>query len=95
MYERLTALEQLRTRAHAHAQQASADANAYFYRHGSRNGLLDEVYVANERIVDMVEAEIAREVAKRDAAQVADPEAPDYFGIFTSEAEARAAFGDR
>jgi hypothetical protein len=63
--------------------------NEYAFRHnGARHPVLDARYVAAERLLDMVDEQIAAE-------QAGDAQAPDYFGIFTCEAEARAAFGDR
>lgn len=49
---------------------------------------LEAKYRAAERLVDMIEATI-------EAEQASDSEAPDYFGIFTTEAEARLMDGNR
>jgi hypothetical protein len=81
-------LEALRRQANEAAQDALHEANAYYFRHGVRNRYLDSRYVAAERLLDMVEERI------RDQ-QAGDPEGPDYFGIFTCEAEARGAYGDK
>lgn len=86
--ERGIALEQLRREADAAAQQALRAVIGHMVNHGARNLFLESKYTTAERLLDLIDEELA-------AQQGNDPEAPDYFGLFTCEAEARAAFGDR
>lgn len=79
-------LEELRRQANETAQAALHAANEYLFRTGGRNTLLDARYTAAERLLDLIDAEIERQ-------QTSDPGAPDYFGIFASEADARDWFG--
>lgn len=81
-------MAELRRQANNAAQEALRNMVAYHSRHGVWNQYLVSRYHAAERLLDMVDEQI-------EAQQSADPAAPDYFGIFTSEAEARAAFGDK
>lgn len=79
-------LESLRRQANDAAQEALHVANEFYYRNGRRNSYMDASYVAAERLLDLIDAEIER-------IQKADPGAPDYFRIFGSEAEAVDWFG--
>ncbi len=85
----------LRTLANDEAQRALRSMNEHYIRTGKRDRSLDARYEAAERIVDAIDAYIAAE-------QVADPEAPDYFVMFTerdqqviTESELRLLAGDR
>ena len=74
------------------ADEAAQDALRALVKTRTNTGrwdpYLEAKYRAAERLVDMIEATIECE-------QASDPGAPDYFGLFTTEAEARAAWGDR
>jgi hypothetical protein len=81
-------IEELRRQANEAAQDALRALIKVRMATGRWDPYLEAKYHAAERLVDIIEATI-------EAEQVADPGAPDYFGIFDTEAEARAAWGDR
>ena len=81
-------IEELRRQANDAAQEALRALVKHRMASGKWDPYLEAKYRAAERLVDMIEATIECE-------QASDPGAPDYFGLFTTEAEARAAWGDR
>lgn len=81
-------MAELRRQANDAAQEALRNMVANHVRTGVWNQYLVSRYHAAERLVDMIDEQI-------EAEQAGDAQAPDYFGIFTSEAEARGAFGNK
>jgi hypothetical protein len=81
-------IAELRRRADEAAQDALRALVKALINTGRWDTYLEARYRAAERLVDMIEATI-------EAEQVADPQAPDYFGIRMTESEARLMDGNR
>jgi hypothetical protein len=81
-------IEELHRQANEAAQDALRALVKARITTGRWDPYLEAKYRAAERLVEMVEATI-------EAEQATDPGAPDYFGIFTTEAEARLMDGNR
>lgn len=79
-------MAELRRQADEAAQSALRALVKYRISHGEWNSLLEARYHAAERLLDMIDEQI-------EAEQANDPQAPDYFRIFGSEAEAADWFG--
>lgn len=81
-------IEELRRQANEAAQEAMHRLIERRFRTGTWDTYLTARYRAAERLVDMIDEVIESE-------QVTDPEAPDYFGRYADEAEARLMNGNR
>lgn len=82
----------LRRQANEAAQEALRDVVSFYVKHpGRRNVLLEDTYRAAERVLDAIDE---FETAANAASQATDPEAPDYFLLFT-ESEMRLMDGNR
>jgi hypothetical protein len=81
-------IEELRRQAGDAAQDAMRQLITGRITTGKWNDYLAARYYAAERLVDMIDEVIQSE-------QIADPGAPDYFGRYSSESEARLMDGNR